>query len=87
MKDIARLMEQSRERLPEGFRGCWRDMFSSVQYRAVDWIDFLLYVVPTLVLDSLVDDQARAAIAALVKACTLALQWRITEADVQTIER
>lgn len=87
LKDVGQLMEQSRQNLPEGFRGCWKDMFSSVRYRAVDWLDFLIYVVPTLVLDNLVDDQARAAVKALVTACTLTLQWCITEEDVQATER
>lgn len=54
--------------------------------RAVDWLDFLLYVVPTLVVPYLPSTSAKKALLALVKGCALALQWRLTEDLLREME-
>ena len=62
--------------------------------RAVDWISFLLYVVPTLVCDmfeiKLGLDQSNEvvdALVALVTGCSLALSWEITDDDIVNMKR
>lgn len=55
--------------------------------RAVDWIDLLLVVYPTIVAERMDEQPAYDALCQLVYACSLALQWRIKEEDLQAIDR
>ncbi|OAD74867.1 hypothetical protein PHYBLDRAFT_167208 [Phycomyces blakesleeanus NRRL 1555(-)] len=59
---------------------------SNGKRKAVDWIDFLLFVVPTIVIDHFVFDRTKAAVMKLVTACRIAQQWRITAANIQETE-
>ena len=53
---------------------------------AVDWIDFLLYVVPTIVIKVVNDDADVKALINLVRAYALMQKWEITETEVSLIE-
>lgn len=61
--------------------------------RSVDWIVFLIYVVPTVVCDQLQEQYGKAsrkvcdAVEALVKGCSIALLWHITKKDIVAIEK
>ena len=63
--------------------------------RSVDWICFLLFVVPTMVCDMLElqlgVEQAKAVVDALVVSlvtgCAIALSWKISEDDLIKMER
>ena len=63
--------------------------------RSVDWVCFLLFVVPTMVCDMLelqLEDveQAKAvvdALVSLVTGCAIALSWKISEDDLVKMER
>ncbi|OAD70571.1 hypothetical protein PHYBLDRAFT_171315 [Phycomyces blakesleeanus NRRL 1555(-)] len=54
-------------------------MFSSV--------DFLLFVMPTVVVHKFVLSRIRHAVLDLVLACSIAQQWEVTEKEIHTIER
>ena len=54
-------------------------------FQPVDWIDFLLYVVPTIVI-KVVDDADVKALVSLVRACALMQKWEITETEVSLIK-
>ena len=49
----------------------------------MDWIDFLLYVVPTIVIKVVDDDADIKALVNLVRACALMQKWEITEIEVE----
>ncbi|OAD67121.1 hypothetical protein PHYBLDRAFT_174505 [Phycomyces blakesleeanus NRRL 1555(-)] len=53
---------------------------------AVDWLDFLLYLVPTLVVSYLPNRAVKTALLSLVKGCALALQWTLTSELLDEIE-
>lgn len=55
--------------------------------RAVDWIDILLVIYPTIVAERLESEAARKALLTLVHACSLAVQWKITQNDLQLIDK
>lgn len=62
--------------------------------RSVDWICFLLYIVPTLICEQLLAQSGSAencpaatALIALVQACAIALSWEISEQGVIRMER
>ncbi|KAG2209658.1 hypothetical protein INT45_008090 [Circinella minor] len=88
---IGKLVAESSGLIPSGvFEGTFRDYHTKLRnMRAVDWISFLLYVVPTLVCDmfeiKLGLDQSNEvvdALVALVTGCSLALSWEITDDDI-----
>ncbi|OAD66223.1 hypothetical protein PHYBLDRAFT_175516 [Phycomyces blakesleeanus NRRL 1555(-)] len=55
------------------------NIFSKIDgTRAVDWLDFLLYIVPTLVVPFLPNRAVKTVVLSLVKGCALALQWTLT---------
>lgn len=61
--------------------------------RSTDWIMFLLYVVPTLVCDELLEQNGEAAkdtceaLSALVTGCAIGLSWYIDKDDINRMER
>lgn len=55
-------------------------------YRAVDWQQFLLYVVPTMIVPNLKYVEAKNGLMSLVDACSIALQKEITSQEVIKME-
>ncbi|KAG1452576.1 hypothetical protein G6F56_007781 [Rhizopus delemar] len=72
-------MNDFRRRIPLAFSGCFKGITEkpTKSYRSVDWINFLAYVIPLLV-----HVPNQKAVLAFVRACTLALQWNITESEI-----
>ncbi|KAF7720912.1 hypothetical protein EC973_005780, partial [Apophysomyces ossiformis] len=88
LRMIGDAVQSSRQYMPTAFQSKWNNIATdSGHYRAVDWLDFLLYVVPTIVVDSLELDETRFAVLKLILACQISLQWEITAADLSTVER
>ena len=56
-------------------------------YRAVDWQQFLLYIVPTMVIPNLQFEEARVALMNLVNAVSIALQKSISTQDMADMRR
>lgn len=85
MEMIGSLTKESRRYIPPAFEGNWEGIggFS----RAVDYVDFLLYVVPTIVLPLVKSRPAQMALMNLVNGCSIALQWSISPADVIKMDR
>lgn len=83
-------MEASRILIPTGgFQGSFKPVNPlNVKglYRSVDWIDWFLYVVPTLVVALFDDLTIRNAILALVRGCSLALQWEVSKENLEEIK-
>jgi len=85
---IGQLIEESRGTIPVAFQGTWKNVAKySRRYRAVDWIDFLMHVAPTVILDNLKHEDTKRAAFSLLRACSIALQWHLTEDDIRQIER
>lgn len=76
-------MNKSRANIPLAFSGCFKgiNQNSTMFYRSVDWLGFLMYIVPTLVVPILVDKSAQSALLALARACAVTLQWSVTETE------
>ncbi|OAD81297.1 hypothetical protein PHYBLDRAFT_161912 [Phycomyces blakesleeanus NRRL 1555(-)] len=53
---------------------------------AVDWLDFLLYIVPTLVMPYLPNRAVKTALLSLMNGCALALQWTLTSELLDEME-
>ncbi|KAG1436752.1 hypothetical protein G6F56_013422 [Rhizopus delemar] len=50
IKKMGEALEQSRSTIPTSFQGSWDNIFAKIDgTRAVDWLDFLLHVVPIVV--------------------------------------
>ena len=80
IKQMGESISGSRASIPTSFQGSWDDIFAKVDgTRAVDWLDFLLHAVPTVVAPFIQRQDARDALLGLVRACNLSLQWRITD--------
>ncbi|KAJ1909244.1 hypothetical protein H4219_006432, partial [Mycoemilia scoparia] len=54
--------------------------------RAVDWIGFVLHIVPTIVINLMTDTEDKKALMNLVKACSLIQKLEITEEEVSVLE-
>jgi hypothetical protein len=73
--------------VPISFQGSFEDVISKTEgTRAVDWLDFLLYVVPTIVVPFIRNPPAQKAILSLIKGCALALQWELTDEKICEME-
>ncbi|OAD75377.1 hypothetical protein PHYBLDRAFT_64299 [Phycomyces blakesleeanus NRRL 1555(-)] len=72
LKEIGVAMAATRKTVPTAFHGSWRNVSKYIGYfKAVDWADFLLFAVPTLVAERVRDTTARKALLGLVQACNL----------------
>ncbi|KAI9019989.1 hypothetical protein CLU79DRAFT_862893 [Phycomyces nitens] len=56
-------------------------------FRAVDWADFLLFVVPTLVAERIRNKDARKELFGLVQACNLLMSWELSAEEQCSINR
>lgn len=85
---IGQQIAKSRKSIPTSFQGSFKNIISKTDgTRAVDWLDFLLYIVPTLVVPYLRTAAAKKAVLSLVKGCALALQWSLTEEKINEMQR
>ena len=81
-------IELSRSKIPVSFQGSWDNLLHKTDgARAIDYIDFLLYVVPTLLVPLFAKAATRKALLALVKGCAIALQWDLNEAMIVEMEK
>lgn len=90
LNEITELVEKSRSTVPTtSFESTWSDPISgkSHGYRGVEWIEALLFMVPTLFVPRLRYKRASKPILALCKAASLMLQWCITSEDLKIIKR
>ena len=87
LKRIGECITQSRQTIPVSFQGSFHNVFEKIEgTRAVDWLDFLLYIVPTLVVPYLPTVASKKATLALVKGCALSLQWDISPEQIEQIK-
>ncbi|OAD72690.1 C2H2-type zinc finger transcription factor [Phycomyces blakesleeanus NRRL 1555(-)] len=65
---IGNCITSSRKYIPTSFQGSFNNVFAKIDgTRAVDWLDFLLYLVPTLVVPYLPNRAVKTALLSLVK--------------------
>lgn len=87
---VKRSMDDSRCTIPTDFNGSFKGMSSDnvrSLYRSVDWIAWLIYVVPTIIAPLFSDKSTRLAFISLCRGIKISLQWSITSVEVREIER
>ncbi|KAI9010510.1 hypothetical protein CLU79DRAFT_710433, partial [Phycomyces nitens] len=88
LETIGNCISNSRQFIPISFQGSFDNIFQKIDgTRAVDWLDFLLYIIPTVVVPYLPSRAAKNAVLSLVKGCALALQWSLTYTLIDEMER
>lgn len=88
LSEIGILVERSRSTVPSTFSSKWENpIVQSGGNRGVDWIDFFLYMVPTLFVPALTHRDARKPLLCLAKACAAVLKWEMTENDLIRLEK
>ncbi|OAD71745.1 hypothetical protein PHYBLDRAFT_170406 [Phycomyces blakesleeanus NRRL 1555(-)] len=87
-KEIGAAMALTRKTIPTLFYGAWRDVSKNAGYfKAVDWADFLLFAVPTLVAEQIRNISARKALLGLVQVCNLLMSWELSAEEQASIKR
>lgn len=85
---IGNSISNSRQYIPTSFQGSFENIICRCDgVRAVDWLDYLLYIVPTIVVPCLSGDSCKKAVLSLVRGCALALQWELNEDDINALDR
>jgi hypothetical protein len=85
--EIGKCIQNSRAKVPVSFQGSWDDLCDKIDgARAIDFLDFLLYVVPTLIVPLISRPVAKKALVALVRGCAIAEQWKLTEGLIVEME-
>lgn len=87
-KKLAAQMIASRQTTPASFSGNSCDINQQASYfRAVDWIHFVRYIVPTVVLEFISDEDARRALLSLVQVYEVPFSRRIRKAhDIDLLQ-
>jgi hypothetical protein len=85
-------MSASRRYIPRmHFNGKWDNLMARRGGRAVDYMDFLLYVVPTLLIPRMNSDRiaqpTKTIMNNLIIACHLSTRWDITHEDISFVSR
>ncbi|OAD70942.1 hypothetical protein PHYBLDRAFT_171014 [Phycomyces blakesleeanus NRRL 1555(-)] len=87
LDDIEKAVSTSRADIPMAFTGTWRSMKeSNGKRKTINWMDFLLFIVPTMVINHLCFADAKQAVRDLVLACFIVQQWSITTSDIVAVE-
>jgi hypothetical protein len=85
---IGELVGESKSTVPVTFASKWVDPIKfSGGNRAVDYINFLLHMLPTCFLPHFTHERAKIPVLKLVKACALALKWELTVQDIADMKR
>ncbi|OAD68457.1 hypothetical protein PHYBLDRAFT_173451 [Phycomyces blakesleeanus NRRL 1555(-)] len=85
-REIGAAMVAAKSTIPILLHGAWRYVTKNAGFfRAVDWADFLLFVVPTLVSERVQDSVAQKALLGLVQACNLLMSWELSAEDQTSI--
>ncbi|KAI8093610.1 uncharacterized protein BX664DRAFT_111023 [Halteromyces radiatus] len=85
--NVGEAMLSSRCNIPfDIFGGNWNDIIAR-KGRAMDWMDFLLFVVPTLILSHILDKKAQEVTHDMLLACHLCLRWEVRPCDLSFIRR
>ncbi|OAD75979.1 hypothetical protein PHYBLDRAFT_59509 [Phycomyces blakesleeanus NRRL 1555(-)] len=85
-REIGAAMVAAKSTIPTLLHGAWRDMTKNAGFfRAVDWADILLFVVPTLVAERVQDSVAQKALLGLVQICNLLMSWELSAEDQTSI--
>ncbi|OAD75946.1 hypothetical protein PHYBLDRAFT_142929 [Phycomyces blakesleeanus NRRL 1555(-)] len=88
LKEISVAMAATRKTIPTSFHGSWRNISKySGYFKAVDWADFLLFIVPTLVAKCVRDTTSRETLLGLVQACNLLMSWELSAKEQISIKR
>ncbi|OAD74956.1 hypothetical protein PHYBLDRAFT_186588 [Phycomyces blakesleeanus NRRL 1555(-)] len=86
-KEIGTAMVSTRRSIPTSFHGAWINIATrSGYFRAVDWADFILFVIPTLVAERVRDQAARKALLDLVQTCNLLMSWELSAEEKTLIK-
>jgi hypothetical protein len=80
-------MEQSCYTIPSIFHGSFKQPFGTHTTRAVDWLDIIRYVIPTLFVPSYKDSCTKDALLAITTVVQIALQTDITDSLLEELER
>lgn len=79
MADIGNAIEATRQYIPVKFEGSFLNIIKQTRgTRAVDLGDFLLYLVPTLIVPRLGTRDAQRAVLKLVRGCAISLKWDLS---------
>ncbi|KAI9320558.1 hypothetical protein BX666DRAFT_2081374 [Dichotomocladium elegans] len=90
---VSTSLRRTKPTWPSVFDGKIKDVLTRTSdTRAVDYIDMLIYFIPTAVLEVLEEeggcsDRGAIALASLIKACAISLSWEITDEDISAVER
>jgi hypothetical protein len=88
LSKVGLAMVSSRPDIPLAhFDGNWGNPVERANARAVDWLDFLLYVLPTLLIPALVNKTAKKVLNNLVMACHICQQWEIRPDEVNFVRK
>ncbi|KAI8968632.1 hypothetical protein BDB01DRAFT_733094 [Pilobolus umbonatus] len=80
-------IKESQKHIPTSFQGSWDNLIQKVDgARAIDFIDFLLYVIPTLIVPLLEGEIVKKVLLSLVRGCSIALQWDLTESLITEMQ-
>ena len=89
--EIKLCMDESRKFIPaSSFKGSWLAIeLNSTKslYRSADWLDFIVYCLPTLIASQYENNQVTTALLNLSRGIALSLQFNISEKNIQEIER
>ncbi|OAD76497.1 hypothetical protein PHYBLDRAFT_165023 [Phycomyces blakesleeanus NRRL 1555(-)] len=87
LKEIGTAMVSSRRSILTSFHGAWINITTrSGYFRAVDWADFILFVIPTLVAEHVHDQAACKALLDLVQTCNLLMSWELSAEEKTLIK-
>lgn len=85
-REIGSAVALSASSIPSAFTSCIIDMSHQAgSLKSIDWIDFMRYVVPTLLLEHVSDKHAKKAVFALSQVYDITFQPVITDHDIREL--
>lgn len=78
-------IQTSHRFIPSTYSGSIKSIGDHAFYRAVDWIHFMRFIIPTIFFDDYTDTSCQAALSNISQACNIMCQPQVDSEDIETL--
>ncbi|KAI7853010.1 hypothetical protein BDC45DRAFT_173619 [Circinella umbellata] len=83
---IGKAIADSKRTIPSSLDACTKNLFKKKGLKSIEWINMMLYVTPTIIIEHIKDPGAREAVIGLTQVYTIVFQKVITSGDLRKLD-
>ncbi|KAI7847727.1 hypothetical protein BDC45DRAFT_541622 [Circinella umbellata] len=87
LKEIGEAIMKSKLTIPSALDLCTSNVSEKTGLKSTDWNNMLRFIVPTVIVEHIKDQEARDAPVALSQSCTIVFQNAITTSELRELDK